>query len=47
MCLIKKNLGKENAEQILEEYKKKTQQTYKDTVEKYSKYDFFDSSIKV
>lgn len=44
---IKKNLGKENAEQILEEYKKKTQQTYKDTVEKYSKYDFFDSSIKV
>lgn len=44
---IKKNLGEENAKQILEEYKKKTEESYKNTVEKYSKYSFFDSDIKI
>lgn len=43
---IKKNLGEENAQQILEEYKKKTEESYKATVAKYSKYSFFDSDIK-
>lgn len=44
---IKKNLGEENAKQIFEEYKKKTEESYKNTVEKYSKYSFFDSDIKI
>lgn len=43
---IKKNLGEENAQQILDEYKKKTTDTYNQTVEKYKKYSFFSSEIK-
>ena len=31
----------------IEEYKKKTEESYKNTVEKYSKYSFFDSDIKI
>ena len=43
---IQKNLGEENAQQILDEYKKKTTDTYNQTVEKYKKYSFFSSEIK-
>lgn len=43
---IEKNLGEGNAQQILDEYKKKTTDTYNQTVEKYKKYSFFSSEIK-
>lgn len=44
---IKKNLGDENAEQILSEYKNKTKESYETVVDKYKKYSWFSSDIKI
>lgn len=47
LSFIKKNLGDENAEEILSEYKNKTKESYETVTKKYKKYSWFSSDIQI